>query len=322
MIRIKRANNQYHLENSIRNSEQINTKTPCPSKKVPKNIEKLQDKYPGDQLQKEWYSLLSSLKKSYAEKIGLMPPCVREKEVRAFSTRFTYDTDKIEESKLTLSETATLLKKGIAPEGRRFWQWGITPLQDIREARAQEKLFYDVLNCKKDLSFRMVLDWHKKLFQTTKPHIAGKVRKHQISMFGSKFIPPSAVDIHSLLREFFRWYHGNQNRLHTVELAAVAHLKFVTIHPFVDGNGRIARLIMNFILHRNGYPMFNVPYESRRGYFIALERSQINKRDADFLQWFTKMYLRAKTAMLSTCRKATSKVNNEIKVTLDTENNS
>jgi Fic family protein len=247
------------LENSIRNSEQINTKTPCPSKKVPKNIEKLQEKFPGDQLKKEWYSLLSSLKKSYAEKIGSMPQSVREKEVRAFSTRFTYGTGRIEESKLTLSETATLLKKGIAPEGRRFWQWGITPLQDIREARAQEKLFYEVLECKKDLSFQMVLDWHKKLFQTTKPHIAGKVRKHQISIFDSKFIPPSAVDIHSLLREFFRWYHGNQNRLHPVELAAVAHLKFVTIHPFVDGNGRIARLMINFMLHRNGYPMFNIP---------------------------------------------------------------
>jgi len=310
------------LENSIRNSEQINTKTPCQSKKVPKNIEKLQEKFHGDHLQKEWYSLLSSLKKSYAEKIRSMPESVREKEQKAFSTRFTYDTGRIEESKLALSETVTLLKKGVAPEGRPFWQWGITPLQDIREARAQKKLFYEILGCKKDLSFQMVLDWHKKLFQTTKPHIAGKVRKHQISIFGSKFIPPSAVDTHSLLREFFGWYHRNQNRLHPVELAAVAHLKFVTIHPFVDGNGRIARLVMNFILHQNGYPMFNIPYESRRGYFIALERSRTTKRDNAFTQWFTKMYFRTNTDLLSTCRKAASNVNNEIKVTLDTENNS
>ena len=76
------------------------------------------------------------------------------------------------------------------------------------------------------------------------------------------------------------------------ELAAVAHLKFVTIHPFGDGNGRVSRLIMNFILNRKGYHMMDIPYEGRNGYYNALENSLIKKEDWIFLQWFARKYVK------------------------------
>lgn len=75
-----------------------------------------------------------------------------------------------------------------------------------------------------------------------------------------------------------------------MELAAQVHLKLVTIHPFSDENGRISRLMMNFVLHRHGYPMLNIPYEKRRGYDKALEKAQIKKDDTPFLQWFFRRY--------------------------------
>ena len=81
-------------------------------------------------------------------------------------------------------------------------------------------------------------------------------------------------------------------KIHPVELAALAHLKFVTIHPFADGNGRISRLIMNFILNQKGYPMFDIPYEARNSYYNALERSQVKKEDRIFLQWLVKKYIK------------------------------
>ncbi|MGI0089101.1 MAG: Fic family protein, partial [Nitrosopumilaceae archaeon] len=84
----------------------------------------------------------------------------------------------------------------------------------------------------------------------------------------------------------------NKERLHPVELAALAHLKFVTIHPFGDGNGRITRLIMNFILNRKKYPLLDIPYEGRNSYYNALERSQIKKEDRIFLQWLAKKYIK------------------------------
>ena len=95
-----------------------------------------------------------------------------------------------------------------------------------------------------------------------------------------------------MLTEFFQWYNRNKNKMHPVELAAIAHLKFVTIHPFGDGNGRISRLMMNFILNKKKYPMLNIPYEGRKSYYNALERSNMKNEDGIFLQWFVKRYIR------------------------------
>jgi Fic family protein len=80
--------------------------------------------------------------------------------------------------------------------------------------------------------------------------------------------------------------------MNPVELAALAHLKFVTIHPFADGNGRVSRLMMNFILHRHGYPMFNIDHRRRNSYYRALERSQLVKDERVFTAWFFRWYER------------------------------
>ena len=85
--------------------------------------------------------------------------------------------------------------------------------------------------------------------------------------------------------------------MHAVELAALVHLKLVTIHPFADGNGRISRLIMNFVLNKHGCPMLNIPYEKRAGYYGAPERYQI-KNEMIFLQWFFKRYMKENTKYL------------------------
>jgi Fic family protein len=103
-------------------------------------------------------------------------------------------------------------------------------------------------------------------------------------------MPPSPVEVYPMLTEFFKWYKNN--KLHPIELAALVHLKLVTIHPFGDGNGRITRLVMNFVLNGKKYPLFDIPYEKRNGYYNALERSQDNKDDKVFLQWFVKRYIK------------------------------
>jgi Fic family protein len=137
-----------------------------------------------------------------------------------------------------------------------------------------------------------VIDWHWKLFNKTKKDIAGKIRKYQLAIRGSKFTPPTPLKVYPMLTEFFDWYNKNKNKLHPIELAAIAHLKFVTIHPFGDGNGRISRLIMNFVLAKKKYPMLDIPYEERNSYYNALERSQVKKEDRIFLQWFIKKYIK------------------------------
>ena len=160
--------------------------------------------------------------------------------VSVFATRFTYDTQRIEGSTLSLRDTANLLERGVTPRNK--------PIGDIKEAEAHKKLFFQILVSEKDLSLKTILEWHKFLFQDTKSDIAGKIRENRVGIPGSKFIPPLSVEIYPLVRVFLSWYQKNREKTHPVELAALMHLKFVTIHPFGDGNGRISRLIMNFIL--------------------------------------------------------------------------
>ena len=94
-----------------------------------------------------------------------------------------------------------------------------------------------------------------------------------------------------MIKDFFEWYEANSETLSPVELAALVHLRFVTIHPFGDGNGRISRLMMNHVLYRAGYPMTDIEYRDRRSYYNALERSQTGD-DLPFLRWFMKRYIR------------------------------
>jgi Fic family protein len=274
----------YYLEHTIRKGEKVKKKEKYIGKTLPKNIEEIKRRFLSEIYRERWYSLLDKIKENFSKELRQMPEVAREKETKIFSIRFTYDTQKIEGSKLTLRETSELLERGISPKAK--------PLHDVKEAEAHYKIFHEMLNYEKDLSLQIVLYWHKKLFEATKSEIAGRIREHQVAISGSNFVPPFPAEIYPLLREFFKWYDKNKKKLHPVELAALVHLKFVTIHPFTDGNGRIGRLMMNFILHKHGYPLLNIPYEKRAGYYNALERAQIKKIDGIFLQWFFKRYIK------------------------------
>lgn len=274
----------YYLEHSMRNGRKVQKKELYLGEKIPKDIEQIKAKFMNEIYAIKWYADVDKIKENFIKEQKVIPRSVKEKELQTFVTRFTYDTQKIEGSTLTRRETADLLERGITPASK--------PLRDAKEAEAHRDLFYEIIASRKDLTLQMTLDWHWKLFHQTKPDIAGKIRKYQVGIGGSKFIPPTPVELFPLLAEFFNWYDENQRKLHPVELAAIAHLKFVTIHPFGDGNGRVSRLIMNFILHKKGFPMLDIPYEGRNSYYNALERSQVKKQHYVFLQWFVKKYLK------------------------------
>ncbi|MDE1813581.1 MAG: Fic family protein [Thaumarchaeota archaeon] len=274
----------YYLEHSIRNGKQIKKKEIYLGRKIPSNIEKIKKDFLNDIHKQRWYVDVDRIKQKFSKEQGLMPKSVRRKELENFVTQFTYDTQRIEGSTLTRRETADLLERGITPKSK--------PMRDVQEAEAHRDLFYKILKSKKDLSLQMTTDWHWDLFNKTKADLAGKIRKYQVAIGGSKFIPPSPVEVYPMLTEFFQWYNKNKNKMHPVELAALAHFKFVTIHPFGDGNGRISRLIMNFILNRKNYPMLDIPYERRNSYYNSLERSQVKGDNGTFLQWFVKRYIK------------------------------
>lgn len=274
----------YYLEHSLRKNGRAAKKSRYLGRKIPKDIEEIKKQFACELDKEKWFNKFDAIKRNYATELARTPKTAREKRLEDFSITFTYDTQRIEGSTLSLGETARLLDRGISPSGK--------PLVDAKEAESHQRVFFEVLRYQKELSLQSVLYWHKRLFEDTKPDIAGQISRHGVKIAGSRFIPPSPVELQLFLREFFNWYERSRTNMHPVELAALAHLKLVTIHPFSDGNGRISRLMMNFILKKHGYPMLNIEYKGRQAYYNALERSQINNRERTFCQWFFRQYLK------------------------------
>lgn len=274
----------YYLEHAFRQKSRVRKRQLYLGKRIPEDIEDIKRNFLSEIYKEKWLDSLDRIKKNFAKELRKRPKSAKEKEMEAFAVRFTYDTQRIEGSTLSLRETANLLENSIAPKAK--------PMKDVKEAESHRQVFYEMLQQKKDLSLLAILQWHRNLFLGTKPDMAGQVRKHQVTITGSRFIPPFPAEIFPMLREFFGWYEKNKGKMHPVELAAMVHLKFVTIHPFTDGNGRISRLMMNFVLRRHGYPMLNIPYEGRNSYYNALEKSQTKKLDSIFVQWVIKRYMK------------------------------
>jgi Fic family protein len=288
MVSIKKkkiSNKVYHyLQYTYRVNGKVHYKEKYIGEKIPNDIEKKKKELLTEIYQEQWYSKFDKIKENFTKNKKKMPKTVEEKELETFAIKFTYTTNKIEGSTLTHRETALLLEKGITPTRR--------PIEDVKEAELHRKVFYEVLDYKKNITIATIIHWHKELFKETKKDKAGIIRKYDVGITGSKYIPPHAIELDFLIREFFEWYNKNKNKIHPVHLAALVHLKFVSIHPFGDGNGRISRLLMNYILNKNNYPMLVIDYSERNSYYNALEKSQMNDEVNPFTLWFFKRYVK------------------------------
>jgi len=288
MVSIKKKNigkkTYYYLEHSFRKNGQVHKKEKYIGSKIPKNIEKLKEELLLELYEELWFKQFDKIKNNFFKEKKKIPKSLEKKEMDNFVIKFTYATNRIEGSTLTLRETALLLEKGITPSRR--------PIEDVKETEKHKKVFHEMLSYNKEISLPTLLHWHKELFEETKKEIAGKIRDYNVEISGSKYRPPYAIELDFLLTEFFDWFKKNRKKIHPVYLAALVHLKFVTIHPFGDGNGRISRLLMNYVLNKYNYPMLVIDYSERNSYYNALERSQLSKDENSFTLWFFKRYLK------------------------------
>ncbi len=284
--RLIRGKTYYYLSHTYREKGKIKYKETYIGNRFPKNIDAIKGRFLSSIYKEKWFGNFEKIKKAYSMEQGVLPEEVRKKELERFAIIFTYNTNRIEGSKLSFKDTFQLLELGISPKDK--------PIKDIKEAEAHRKVFYRMMAFKGELSMSVILEWHKSLFEDTKPGIAGQIRTYQVYISNSKHIPPAPSDLHSNISEFFKWYSAAKKSMNPVELSARAHVKFETMHPFGDGNGRVGRLIMNFILHKNGYPMLNIEYTGRRSYYNALERPNVKGDENIFVQWFFRKYLKGK----------------------------
>ncbi len=183
----------------------------------------------------------------------------------AMEIEYTYHSNAIEGNRLTLRETQLVIREGVTVGGKS--------VRDHLEARNHPRAISYIESLKdRDLMEEDVLELHRIIFSGILES-AGGFRKSQVFIEGSDYMPPPAFEVPALVKELLDWLRKNPEELRPVEVAAVSHHRFVSIHPFDDGNGRVARLLMNLLLIRRGYPFTVVRNYDRRRYYDTLRKA-------------------------------------------------
>ena len=185
-----------------------------------------------------------------------------------FELRFTHNSTAIEGNTLTLMETKVVLEDGVSIGGKE--------LREIYEVINHKKAYGYVKKCIADgtpLTENIVKDLHAIL---TENIISGGIyRNQEVRISGAGFTPPSGNEMYIQIKGFYEDIK-NKTDLNPIELAAWTHAEFVRIHPFIDGNGRTSRLLMNYQLMSQGFLPVSVDKEKRLDYYNALEQYAVN----------------------------------------------
>jgi Fic family protein/predicted transcriptional regulator len=199
---------------------------------------------------------------------------------QALELEYTFESNRIEGNTLTLKETDLVINEGLTISGKTMREH----LEAINHKEAIEYVKY-LIDKKSEVNEREVLCVHSLILRGIDQQNAGKYRGVQVMIKGSAHVPPAPYLVAKQMEEYFIWYQTNKTKVHPVVLAAEMHERLVTIHPFIDGNGRTSRLIMNLILLKHGYVIANIKGDatSRMAYYNALEKVQTTNSKNDFL---------------------------------------
>jgi len=274
IITRKRGNKKYfYLQHSLRKEGKVITKEKYLGTEIPENVDEITSAF-RKEIQIDINKKLETIKENFQSEWKKIPESARERELEEISIAFTYNTNAIEGSTITLEEAREIIQDKISPN---------KPVRDVRETENHNKIFLQMLKKKEKITKEILLNWHKDVFSETKPDIAGKFRDYLVRV--GPHLAPDWQDIESLMEGFIKFINQNK-KMNPIELAGRAHYQFEKIHPFGDGNGRVGRLLMNFILWHKGYPMIIIEYKKRKSYYKALQ-----KDEEKFVSYFIRRYL-------------------------------
>ncbi len=226
-------------------------------------------------LTKEEVKEIESLKEIYNRKISQLKKEEFEQLQKAFFTELTYNSNAIEGSSLSLQETSLIINEGIVPEGKT--------LREVYEAKNHMEAIKFLKNYKGDLNENFILKLHSIILTDISKRFAGRYRETNVRIFGSDVKFPNLEKVPQLVKNLIYWYKKNKRTYHQFELAVLISMKLVTIHPFIDGNGRVSRLIMNFLLSKKHYPWINIYNKQRQKYLEAVRKAN----DEDYFLIFS-----------------------------------
>ena len=206
-----------------------------------------------------------------------------------FELRFTHNSTAIEGNTLTLMETKAVLEDGIAIGGKE--------LREIYEVVNHKKAYEYVKKCiaeQRPLSENIVKDLHAIL--TENIIVGGIYRNQEVKISGAGFVPPTGNKMYVQIKGFYEELQTKEEEMNPVTLAAWTHAEFVRIHPFIDGNGRTSRLLMNYQLLLRGFLPVSIAKKDRVNYYHALEEYAVNGK----LEAFADMVAELEEAQLDT----------------------
>ena len=192
--------------------------------------------------------------------------------------RWTYHSNAIEGNTLTLMETKVVLE-GIAVGGKALREH----FEAINHSNA---IFYveEILRKKESFSEGQIRDIHQLILKNIDDDNAGRYRQQNVLISGATTTPPDYTLLNDKMAQLVDWYNLEAHKHHPIERAAKVHADFVGIHPFIDGNGRTSRLLMNLELLKAGYPPCVITVENRLAYYEALDQWMAYGKTEAFIQ--------------------------------------
>lgn len=182
-----------------------------------------------------------------------------------FFTELTYNSNSIEGNSLSKSDTSLIINEGIVPRN--------ASLRDVNEAKNHKDALDFLMEYEGNVNEELILKLHSIILKNIDDDNAGRYRKVPVFITGSDVKFPQHPKVPVLVKDLVKWHKLNKKSMHPFELAALFSAKFVSIHPFVDGNGRCSRLLMNHILKNNSYPEINIYVKDMNNYLKAVRKS-------------------------------------------------
>ena len=285
MVSLVKRKEKGQIRYYLKYSSRENPKQKYLGTKIPKSLEHRITNFELQCYREDKKVSLQKIYEHYSKHTRTADKKIVKSENHGFKIIHTYSTQKIEGSTMTLGQTRKLLETGLSPKD--------TLLEDIIEAQQLAELFDKMLvSNKKDINQKLILNWHDKLFQKTDTDNAGSFRKQDVQPYLGKTEYVLWYDVADEISNLIKWYNKEKKTMNPVELSARFHNKFELIHPFIDGNGRIGRLLLIFILNKSSYPMLNIEPKEKQTYINKMESAYFKNDEMIFVKWFISKYLR------------------------------
>ncbi len=296
MVFVRKLRGYYVLAHAQRKGKRVVQKTKYLGKRLPsrQRLERLKEEFSQElvgqrhkYLSGEEIARAEKKKESYARELKQLGGLERGKRLKDFMIRFTYDSSKLSGIDVTLRQTSLILKDGIVPKD-------IKSLRTVKELENHEKGVVAITKYRGKLGIGFLKKLHKILFAGIADEIAGKLRselKRDVHIAGTPYVPPKWHELDKEIGNFFGWYRAENRRLHALELSALVHMKIISMQPFVDGNSRLSRLLMNWFLWKKGYPMVDVKIDDLEKYYDVLDKYQIEQDEKPFVKYIFQKYL-------------------------------